>query len=250
MLRDRDFSDLMQEIFARFISDLECSRDIDSLRGALAEAGKRIGIDALAYIGFDEPGQESPVYISNYPDRWTERYVERGYDRIDPVINRASRDFLPFYWTCPDDVGGFSRECRQLFDEAQEHGIGCGFTIPIHDTGGRTASFNLASNGSLSEFREIIEAGRQTLHLMGIYFHAHAREKANTRRSDPRLSFREIECLGWSAQGKSHADIGVILGISRRTVKFHIENTMRKFNVSTTRQAVAYAMMYGYISVK
>ncbi len=38
------------------------------------------------------------------------------------------------------------------------------------------------------------------------------------------LSEREIEILTWVARGKTSADIAQILGLSKRTVDFHVEN--------------------------
>lgn len=240
----------MQETFSRFIAGLQTSRDIDSLRAVLVDAGRDLGLTALAYVGFDEPGRSEPLYISNYPDRWTDRYIGRQYSRIDPVIERAGQDFMPFYWTCPDDIGSVPRAQQQLFEEAREHDIACGFTVPIHDSAGRTASFNVAAATTPSDFQAIVEANRPILHLMGIYFHAHAKEKSSPANDARRvkLSPREIDCLDWSAKGKSHADIAIILGLARRTVKFHIENAMRKFGVTTTRQAIVRATMLGFIA--
>ena len=61
------------------------------------------------------------------------------------------------------------------------------------------------------------------------------------------LSAREIECLRWLGEGKTLADSGVILGLSPRTVKFHLENVRRKLDCSTSVQAVAAAVRKGLI---
>jgi DNA-binding NarL/FixJ family response regulator len=55
------------------------------------------------------------------------------------------------------------------------------------------------------------------------------------------LNERELECLTWSARGKTSPEIATILGLSKRTVNFHIENACRKLNVSTRTEAVARA---------
>jgi len=55
------------------------------------------------------------------------------------------------------------------------------------------------------------------------------------------LNDRELECLTWSARGKTSPEIAVILGLSKRTVNFHIENACRKLNVSTRTEAVVKA---------
>jgi DNA-binding NarL/FixJ family response regulator len=55
------------------------------------------------------------------------------------------------------------------------------------------------------------------------------------------LNDRELECLTWSARGKTSPEIAAILNLSKRTVNFHIENACRKLNVATRTEAVARA---------
>jgi DNA-binding NarL/FixJ family response regulator len=62
------------------------------------------------------------------------------------------------------------------------------------------------------------------------------------------LNERELECLTWSARGKTSPEIGVILNLSKRTVNFHIENACRKLNVSTRTEAVVRATSGGLIN--
>jgi DNA-binding NarL/FixJ family response regulator len=55
------------------------------------------------------------------------------------------------------------------------------------------------------------------------------------------LNERELQCLTWSARGKTSPEIATILGLSKRTVNFHVENACRKLNVSTRTEAVVKA---------
>lgn len=55
------------------------------------------------------------------------------------------------------------------------------------------------------------------------------------------LTAREKEVLYWTAQGKGCWETGHIVGISERTVKFHLQNIYRKLNVVNRAQAVARA---------
>jgi PAS domain S-box-containing protein len=56
------------------------------------------------------------------------------------------------------------------------------------------------------------------------------------------LSMREKEILCWVMQGKSTWDISTILKISERTVKFHVDNIMKKLSAVNRTQAVAIAL--------
>jgi DNA-binding NarL/FixJ family response regulator len=57
----------------------------------------------------------------------------------------------------------------------------------------------------------------------------------------PVLSPRELEILTWVARGKSSTDIAAMIGISDRTVDYHVENAMRKLGVSSRVQAAVKA---------
>jgi DNA-binding response OmpR family regulator len=52
------------------------------------------------------------------------------------------------------------------------------------------------------------------------------------------LGERELETLTWAARGKTFAEIGEILGLSRRTVEFHLDNARKKLGVPTRTQAL------------
>jgi DNA-binding response OmpR family regulator len=48
---------------------------------------------------------------------------------------------------------------------------------------------------------------------------------------------REVETLTWVARGKTSAEIAQILGLSKRTVDFHIDNARIKLGATTRTQA-------------
>ncbi|WP_348632859.1 helix-turn-helix transcriptional regulator [Mesorhizobium sp. M4A.F.Ca.ET.020.02.1.1] len=53
------------------------------------------------------------------------------------------------------------------------------------------------------------------------------------------LTAREYECLQWAARGKTAWEIGCILGVTRRTAAFHLDNARRKLGITTRSQLVA-----------
>jgi len=52
------------------------------------------------------------------------------------------------------------------------------------------------------------------------------------------LNDREVETLTWVARGKTSAEIAEILGLTKRTVDFHIDNARTKLGAATRTQAV------------
>jgi LuxR family transcriptional regulator len=61
-----------------------------------------------------------------------------------------------------------------------------------------------------------------------------------------RLSRREIESLLWYADGKTAWEIGVILGITERTVNAHLSEARGKLQAVNTQQAVARLIAMAY----
>ena len=62
-----------------------------------------------------------------------------------------------------------------------------------------------------------------------------ARNELWSRKVD--LNEREVETLTWAARGKTSAEIAQILGLSKRTVDFHIDNAREKLGAATRVEA-------------
>lgn len=62
-----------------------------------------------------------------------------------------------------------------------------------------------------------------------------------------RLSKQEREVIWWTAEGKTTAEISVIMGLSVRTVTFHIGNVVKKLNASNKTAAAVRAAVLGLL---
>lgn len=63
------------------------------------------------------------------------------------------------------------------------------------------------------------------------------------------LSRRETEILGWVAHGKTNPEIGIILGISRRTVHKHLERIYSRLGVENRHAAISLALSSSTVSL-
>ncbi|KVF75574.1 hypothetical protein WS75_14200 [Burkholderia sp. FL-7-2-10-S1-D7] len=59
------------------------------------------------------------------------------------------------------------------------------------------------------------------------------------------MTARERESLQWSAAGKTYVEIGKIMHVDERTVKFHLVNAMRKLNATNKTEAAVKAAIPG-----
>lgn len=231
----------MHSLFQTFIDRLAESPDAAALRTAMTDAAAALDLHCFAYLSVSRGPEVESRLISTYPSAWTTYYLQKRYERIDPVITQASSSAEPFEWGPEVRLLRLSKPQRQLFDEAAEFGIRCGFTIPIHDGRGPIAAVTFAADARRPAFCHCIEEHGRVLQLMAMYFHAHARRELGGDRvvDGVLLSPREFECLQWSARGKTAWEIGRILGISRRTAAFHLDNVKEKLDVHSICQAVA-----------
>jgi DNA-binding CsgD family transcriptional regulator len=55
------------------------------------------------------------------------------------------------------------------------------------------------------------------------------------------LTERELDSLTWAARGKTSSEIALILGLTKRTVDFHIDNARLKLEATTRIHAAAKA---------
>ncbi|MCH7631456.1 MAG: helix-turn-helix transcriptional regulator, partial [Proteobacteria bacterium] len=88
-------------------------------------------------------------------------------------------------------------------------------------------------------------------HLSGLYFHATVWENVLQRKikPTPALTPRELQCLEWSARGKTLWEVSKILGISEATSKTNLRGAMRKLDTFNKTHAVSKAVVHGLISV-
>jgi DNA-binding CsgD family transcriptional regulator len=79
--------------------------------------------------------------------------------------------------------------------------------------------------------------------VLGMIIHARLTRVARTElwARQVELNDREIEALTWAARGKTSVEIAQLLGLSKRTVDFHIDNARIKLGVSTRIQAAVKA---------
>lgn len=220
-----------------------------TLAGQMDSAVRRLGVQRFAYLGIRLPrsGSSAPIIITNYPDAWTLRYRDQNYAAIDPVLLQAPRSVLPFGWRSAGLIQ--TRPQRQFLGEAAEFGLRSGLTVPIHGPDGELGLVSYVSDEMPGGYDRFLERQRHQLHLLAIYYHALVTETlaASPAAAPVRLSARERDCLSWKAEGKSNTDIGDILGISAKTVDFHLTNARRKFGVATNQQAVAIALLRAMI---
>ncbi|MBA2125340.1 hypothetical protein DLM45_03760 [Hyphomicrobium methylovorum] len=113
-----------------------------------------------------------------------------------------------------------------------------------------TALIGFSRNEGDTEYDTFEEPQTAELKILGTYFHSHILRRNGIDTSEALVvSARELDCLRWIAAGKSAWEASVILGISERTVRFHLNSAREKLNCTTTTQAVAQVVAQRLIAI-
>jgi DNA-binding CsgD family transcriptional regulator len=186
------------------------------------------------------------VVISNLPERWCDLYERLDYAQIDPIAQHCRTRVTPTLWWTEDGSELPSRDAQvtAFIEEARGFGLRSGVSFPIHGSSGAWGMLSLSCEQELESSRLRLERSMPYNQLLSGYVFEAATRAITPKRSaeGQELTAREIECIAWCAKGKTSWEISRILGISERTVFFHIQNASRKLGASNRIQAVMLAM--------
>ncbi len=181
---------------------------------------------------------------SSHPE-WLAHYRENDFQFCDPIMIQARRSGQPFVWRSHKSSVAKHSASTLLLDNAREFGFLNGLTIPIHAGSHKMAVLSMTVPTHTPP--PIIPKDREAQILEAIQ--ALARAQPTTAVPAATLSPREIACLYWAAYGKSSDETAVIVGVSERTVRFHLDNAKRKLNALNKTQAVTKAIARGLLPI-
>lgn len=208
---------------------------------------------ALGVFGVDEFMFQTDVTLSNgivqqhtcstLPDSLVARFRDEHLPEVDPIGRHILESVLPCEWDINDVC---AESMANVYLQLRMCGVKRGISMAIRSERATTRiDFYRKAAGTFPRSAAL----RANLLLLASYLHE-AGKTIGSRESGTHiepLTERELECLRLSACGKTGKEIGMILGISQRTVYFHMKNIAKKFNVYSTRHAIGRAVAVGLI---
>ncbi|MCJ9427490.1 LuxR family transcriptional regulator [Kordiimonas marina] len=236
------------QLAMEFIESSKTIDNLDDLGRSFQNTARKLGFEHYACVSCVEFGSmpEGAVFLADYPEDWTNYYLENSYERKDRILQVSLKQHLPFNWENEIVTKGMNAQQSEIFSEAEDAGLLYGVTVPIHVVGAFPGAVNV-----VGENRDVDPAAEHAIHLMSVYLHdAALRLKyKNDGQVEPitKLTTRERECLEWVAAGKTDWEISAILSIAERTVHNHVESAKVKLGVHTRVQAVVKAFLSNLI---
>jgi len=217
-----------------------------SFFAALTQTAILLGFDYCAY-GMRMPLPVSNprlIMLNNYSSSWQQRYANESYIAVDPTVAHGMRSTMPLVWS--EDV---FTTCRPFWEDARSHGLHVGLAQSCYDAKGVGGLLSLVrSNDQLSP--------KELLHIqLKMSWLAQIAHEGLSRLLVPKylpeaaveLTSREIEVLRWTADGRTSSEASEIMRISERTVNFHINNVLKKLNVTNKTAAAIKAAVLGLL---
>ncbi|OGP15790.1 MAG: hypothetical protein A2054_07425 [Deltaproteobacteria bacterium GWA2_55_10] len=240
----KDFSKKeLAEILNIIQSTLTCKteNDVIVLTGRIKEL---VSADmSVCALGETSTGRLLKVANDNRPGEWAGIYSSEELYKEDIVFPFSLEHSRAYTWS--EAQRRFpEKQFIDLMNKAAEFRLKFGISSGISSDGPNWSIFSFAGdcNRFTSHHLKVLDMITPHLHQ------AFIRICGAPPRTDFELSTREREVLGWMKEGKTNWEISVILNISERTVKFHVQNIERKLNAVNKAHAIAIALDNGLVT--
>jgi len=237
----------MRENLETIIQELESAKTHDDLQGIIMRLRDVYDVDHIIYHSVNRAGEQYAALT--YEPEWVNRYIEKDYARIDPVVQGCYQRFHPVDWK---NLDWSSQKARAFLSEARSAGVGNqGLSVPIRGPNGQFALFTASGTASEREWDSYCRAHTGDLILVAHFVNQKALEldHGTDVQQTASLSPREIDTLSLLAMGYSRAQAAESLSISEHTLRVYIESARFKLGGQNTTHAVAKAISAGLIVV-
>lgn len=184
---------------------------------------------------------------TTYPREWQERYYNKNYLLIDPVVQRGLHNGLPFEWRdlkIEKGTPGYS-----LLMEGLDYSLGhAALSIPLLGVDGSRGLFAITSNDP-HKFEGLARVSCvRDYQMLANYVHeAYLRITAFQTRGTMALSGEERACLKLAAEGLLGHEIARKLKLSDPVVRLCLRVARHKLGAATTEMAILNANQFGVI---
>ena len=238
----------MQNAATEAIQNLRIAEEHSEIIDALARMAAVIGAQYFQIIPvYRNVDIELERFLSfgNYPALLNDNYLSEINAIKDPCIKVAMNNNCVIIWRKAFLDAKTITE-REFITNIRKSGIKDGLTLPIYGPKGCMAVLSFAC----CDFIDLCEGDDELLLLSAVMAYQKVRHflmRECQSKKPIQLSEREIECLNWLIEGKTSWEIGVLMGISARTVQFHLANCQLKLGTSNRIQTVVKAVVNNII---
>ncbi|MEA9433546.1 helix-turn-helix transcriptional regulator [Aeromonas caviae] len=161
----------------------------------------------------------------------------------------TSPEYAIFWNKLDCDAPWLPSASREVMNLAADFGVRNGVSFPLHTPQGEHGILSFISKEKSNS--DLMFENVPLLSFCASYIFNSAltliKARPDLMKYLAELSDREKECLFWASEGKTSWEIATILGISERTVNFHLNQVTNKTDSRNRNQAIAKSISSGII---
>ena len=234
-----------------FLAEAPAITDAAELERRFAAVLAEFGLDRYLCASLEAPGVKAPrVLAAHGVAGWDRHMTEQGYDQVNPSRRWAEAGRESFTWR---EVQAWNRRIgeahpreRELWAEAAANGMRDGLNVIMPGAGGEVLFARM-----MTAEPSIRPSDRPVLESVAIVFatlQLRLQQRTCERPLGVLLTARESECLRWASRGLTDRAIAQRLGLSPKTVNFHVENARRKLAAPNRVAAYQRALELGALT--
>ena len=269
LLRPQESSAPIEQVLEAVARDIHSAQELADGETALDRIAEALDMPWPTWV-YDVsypyfcPHQDSYSRRRDWPDEMMDMWWSRHVALKMPFLIRCRVEHLPFVSVLNHKSrrppARISREHQLVNELMAAIGITSMLTVPLHLPKGQIAMLTWGGSRDPRELNDVL--GRITGHLLAVGHHfmriyksqigknrdsSEDRKSRNSSEERVRLTPREWDCLRTLAQGYRDLEIAEVTGISKATVRFHLDNVVEKFGCRDRIQAVAIAAQLGLL---
>lgn len=234
---------------------IEAAAGAETPDAVIAALGKHLArCDVLCFSHRSFLSSDVTVDHSTFPKEWVDHYYSVEYFRDDPGARRVGRTDKPVHMHFAPTHNSYHAEGRaqEMFGEMTSFHAWGSLFVPFKESDDLpAASVNFITDCKMKHFDLWLKTNAPKLRLYAVATHTRIAElvRPDAELRENPLAPRERECLEWLANGLLSERIAENMGISHRTVEFHLRNARVKLGARSREHALAKALMNRLISV-
>ncbi len=235
---------VLNRLSARMVHMLNAEEHA-TLATAIGETANVVGMHAFI-IGIDKRHPRDFMFspdITTSLERDFDDYLSLGFDARDPLLNHVREGRPALAWDTDSMAGWDDPGVPEYLEFLRWKTIRGGVTVPL---GSAPDKYTAITFTAVSDDFKTVKGSISLATIIGAAALSKAAQLgaapsgiSSSREPLRRLSGWQMEILSWIAAGKSNAEIGMILGISKGRVDYQVSQILKALNVATRIQAAA-----------
>lgn len=238
------------------LSAIDRAETLEAGQAGLQTIGESLGLPTLSWAP-DVARPDFDRHMDAFMRRagWSDEVLSLWWNRAimlkSPLYIRCRTGAEPFVTDLGARIPSRPSEIPRLTGLMRDMGLRALITAPVHLPRGRIAMVTWGGGLTKAEAREALGFARPYLlaaaHLfMRVYLAETARFPSSAEEL-ARLTPREQQCLRLTAQGHREEQVAGMLGLRATTVRFHLDNVVRKLGAANRVHAVALGAQLGLV---